>query len=436
MAFVLRGEIDIEGRKGISTLRQVQGEAVKTTKAFEQGSRVNAHFAKMLLGINSQAAATHKALFLLARTGGTGLFGIAAVKAGIDFGETLMQVGQEAENAGKALDRSFKAGLKATTAEGVQSSIESITDQIEKLRAKTEGFSLRRMLGKGIEKLTGIDLGLTPEEGLIAAGEEQIKGLKKQLEIRKSIEEITKRETEATASIAIAQSKEEQKRKLAIAEAGEAAKAYRMMGSEESRSAEGSLSSAEGLLSRLKDQMAQLKAIKGIKEDDVSITKLSLDIRKQEVEVIKSQTQLLNAQRKEQGQILSGSKGGRMALAQAQKQKQRQDLQEAYKKEEVAVQNRLQKENAERKRQGLPELTPSGVRRIMAEEAVGLREMKAPTTLMPSATGEGGAGAGGLKAEVRPTSMAETMDKLLSEFKNLASAIQSAPLVTSGAGTA
>ena len=192
MAFVLRGEIDIDGRKGLVTLCQTQKEAERTSRAFDRGSRVNAQFVKSLFNINSQAAATNRALLLLGRTGGVGLFGAGIVKGGIALGDTLTKIGQEAETSGKSLDKAFQAGLTATSADAVKSSIESISAEIERLRSKTEGFSVARAIGTAIEKLTGADIGLKPEEGLIAAGEKQIEILKKQFEARKKFQETLK----------------------------------------------------------------------------------------------------------------------------------------------------------------------------------------------------------------------------------------------------
>ena len=75
MAFVLRGEIEIDGRKGTAVLKGIQREAKATSRSFDQSGRSASSLAKSLLSINSQASATSKALQLIGRTGGLGLFG-------------------------------------------------------------------------------------------------------------------------------------------------------------------------------------------------------------------------------------------------------------------------------------------------------------------------------------------------------------------------
>jgi hypothetical protein len=434
MAFVLRGEIDIDGRKGIVTLRQTQREAEKTSKSFERGSRVNAQFVKSLFSINSQAAATNRALLLLGRTGGVGLFGAGLVKGGIALGDTLTRIGQEAETSGKSLDKAFQAGLTATSAEAVKSSIESISAEIERLKAKTEGFSVARAIGTAIEKITGVDIGLKPEEGLIAAGEKQIEILKKQFEARKKFQETIKIQDAYNKGLDIEQAKFKELIKLDFARSGPIARTRRRLGSEQFQIGRLELDQQKIVLDNLKKQRDELLSISGIRKDDEVVQKLALEIRKQELVVLRAQASFEKVARQEKGGILTGTRAGRAALGKAEQRKQRQDEQDARQRELDYLKKRLEDENKKRQAQGLPPLTLEDMRRRVAEEAVGLRpspeEEAAKTGKLPSATTE--SGGGGLKAEITPTETA--MKELLTEFKNLASTLKTAPLVTSGAG--
>jgi hypothetical protein len=104
MAFVLRGEIEIDGRKGTAVLRGIQREAKATSRSFDQSGRSASSLAKSLLSINSQASATSKALQLIGRTGGLGLFGAGAVKGGIALGDALTRIAGEAEASGNKFE--------------------------------------------------------------------------------------------------------------------------------------------------------------------------------------------------------------------------------------------------------------------------------------------------------------------------------------------
>jgi len=435
MAFVLRGEIDIDGRKGIVTLRQTQREAEKTSKAFDRGTRVNSQFVKSLFSINSQAAATNRALLLLGRTGGIGLFGAGIIKGGIALGDTLTRIGQEAQASGKSLDKAFESGLTATSAETVKASIESISTEIERLRSKTEGFNLTRLIGTAVEKITGIDIGLKPEEGLISAGEKQIEILKKQFEARKKFQESVKIQDAYNKSLDISQAKNKELIKLDFARSGPLARARRRLGSEQFQITELELNQQGQVLENLKKQRDELLQISGIKKDDETIQKLSLEIRKQEIALLKAQAAFAKTARQESAGILTGTRAGRSALNRAEQRKQRQEEQDARQRELDYLKKRLEEENKKRSEQGLPPLTLEDMRNRVAEEAVGIRQTPIPKTegagALPSSATRGGSESS--RAAISPTET--TMNSLLQEFINLASILKTAPLVTSGSGS-
>lgn len=435
MAFVLRGEIDIDGRKGLVTLRSTQREAEKTSRAFDRANRSNSQFVKSLLSINSQAAATSRALIILGRAGGIGLFGAGIIKGGLALGETLTRMGQEAETSGKSLDKAFQSGMKATSAEGVRSSIESITSEIDRLRRKSEEFNLARAIGGAVERFTGIDLGLRQEEALIAAGEQQLQLLKEQLIFRKKLEDTLKAQDLYNKSLDITNDKTKALLKLDFERGGPLTRARKRLGSEQIQLAQEELRQQAQIFSNLKNQKKELESISGISKDDESIRKINLEIRKQEIQLLKAETAFLQAKRKETATVLGGTAAGRQALSAAERKKQRQDEEDARRRENAEVEQRKQEENRKRKAQGLPPLNNADIRRRMAEEAVGLSPIQTPLPVpnqLPSAT-QGGGASGGLKAEITPEQA--SMKELVSAFNNLASILKSAPLVTSGAGS-
>lgn len=419
MSFVLQGEINIDGRKGVVALKSIQREATRTSQSFDLAGKSTASLARSLLSINSQAAATSKALQLIGRTGGLGLFGAGLVKGGIALGDTLTNIAVEAEKSGKSIDRAFGAGLAATSAAGVQSAIESISSEIDRLTQKTEQFNLARTLGKGIEKLTGIDLGLAPEEGLISAGQASVKILeseKKRLETVQKLVNFQKQQSEIADL-----SRKDELLNSKILQAKNPSLAKFLSGkTEEISLAEQIRSSEAEALELLRQQDSELRKIANKEKDSEilaksqnAITEQRLRLKQAELNLIKAET----AERKRQqvetfgrggegAQFLLQGRVGGQALATARRRREIETTRQNFQLRESTLAELANKATAEegvriskqdiRKRlaaqQAAQEL-PSMAQRVMAEEARISPELMAAGT----AAQKGGARATGPK---------------------------------------
>ena len=75
MAFVLRGEIEIDGRKGTAVLRGIQREAKATSRSFDQAGKSTASLVSSFLKANSAASVFGTSLRALGKFGGAGILG-------------------------------------------------------------------------------------------------------------------------------------------------------------------------------------------------------------------------------------------------------------------------------------------------------------------------------------------------------------------------
>ena len=91
MAFVLRGEVEIDGRKAAITLRDVQQQATKTANTFKQSDVSAQKLGKTLVGLGLNASKAGTAIGSLARLGAGGIFGYAVIGSMNKFGEAVKQ---------------------------------------------------------------------------------------------------------------------------------------------------------------------------------------------------------------------------------------------------------------------------------------------------------------------------------------------------------
>jgi hypothetical protein len=176
MAFVLKGEIEIDGSKATTGLRGVQKEATKTANIFRQSDASAQKLGKTLVGLGLNANKAGSSLGMLARLGTGGIFGYAVIGAMNKFGETVKQASTDYYSAQKDLADAFETSFKSTSVEQAQAGLEKTQDTIERLRGETTQLGpLFSRLGKNIESLSGISLGIgSREKSLEQANQELI----------------------------------------------------------------------------------------------------------------------------------------------------------------------------------------------------------------------------------------------------------------------
>jgi hypothetical protein len=176
MAFVLKGEIEIDGSKATTGLRGVQKEATKTANTFKQSDASAQKLGKTLVSLGLNASKAGTSLGMLARLGTGGIFGYAVIGAMNKFGETVKQASTDYYSAQKDLADAFETSFKSTSVEQAQAGLEKTQDTIERLRGETTQLGpLFSRLGKNIESLSGISLGIgSREKSLEQANQELI----------------------------------------------------------------------------------------------------------------------------------------------------------------------------------------------------------------------------------------------------------------------
>jgi hypothetical protein len=176
MAFVLKGEVQIDGSKATAGLRGVQQQATKTANTFRQSDASAQKLGKTLVGLGLNASKAGTSLGMLARLGTGGIFGYAVVGAMNKFGETVKQASTDYYSAQKDLADAFETSFKSTSVEQAQAGLEKTQDTIEKLRGETTQLGpLFSRLGKNMESLSGVSLGIgSREKALEQANQELI----------------------------------------------------------------------------------------------------------------------------------------------------------------------------------------------------------------------------------------------------------------------
>ena len=176
MAFVLKGEIEIDGSKATSGLRGVQQQATKTANTFKQSDVSAQRLGKTLVSLGLNASKAGTSFGMLARLGTGGIFGYAVIGAMNKFGETVKQASTDYYSAQKDLADAFETSFKSTSVEQAQAGLEKTQDTIERLRGETTQLGpLFSRLGKNIESLSGISLGIgSREKSLEQANQELI----------------------------------------------------------------------------------------------------------------------------------------------------------------------------------------------------------------------------------------------------------------------
>jgi hypothetical protein len=152
-------------------------------------------------------------------------------------------------------------------------------------------------------------------------------------------------------------------------------------------------------------ELAEIEKIATRNEDMATLESVRTDRNKARVSALNSELNLIKTIRSEQGKILAGgtARGGQKALSDAERKKARIDKMAGLKTEETAVLARQKIENAKPSRANAP-ASMDVIRRMMAEEAVGLKTPEIQKTGLGIATGapNGMGGAGGLKTSITP----------------------------------
>jgi hypothetical protein len=331
---LLKGEIEIDGRKATAGLRGVQKEATKTASTFKQSNQSAERLGKSLLTLGLNAGSAGKSLGALSRLGAGGILGAAALGSINKFGEAVKQASSDYYSSQKDLASAFETSFKATSVEQARAGVEKTEASIESLRGKITQLGAMSGVLKTIEKFTGISLGVGDTEKALAQAqtqlvfqEEIVKQKQEELRITEAIEESSRQ--------LVYQSKINQENlKIAGELAGEQDAGVKMA-KEAVRQANALYDENAQILNLLIETNREENNKDQIKARQLKKAELEFNILKGGNNLLRQEAQLKEKQGKLSqqagGGVLGASKGGRQALDVARKQRERQLKTENFK---------------------------------------------------------------------------------------------------------
>ena len=375
MSFILQGEVVIDGRKGTTALKDIQREANRTSDTFRKAGGSTERLGKSLLSLGLNAGRAGTALGSLTRLGAGGLFGAAVLGSINKFGETIKQASTDYYDSQKALAGAFETSFRSTSVEQAQAGLEKTEDTIESLRGKITQLGALGGFLEGLEKFTGINIGvgdtkralddarsqLAVQEGIVEARIKERDALKGTESSLKTLEKVS-----ALNKIDI---------KLAALR-GEAQDENVALALEELRTLDSTILAEKELLKTL-------ESITGAKKNQEAIDRTVNTLQDLRVKKAQSEFNLAKATKDQGtksfgqaqqagGSLLGASRSGQQALDTARKVRARENKTADFKTQEKVFGEIQEEENKKRAKQGLPPLSRMGImEREAAKQAAG-----------------------------------------------------------------
>ncbi len=374
MAFKLEGEVVIDGRKGTTALKDLQREANKTSDTFKRAGGNTERLGKSLLSLGLNAGRAGSSLGSLARLGTGGLFGAAVLGSINKFGETVKQASTDYYASQKALSDAFETSFKSTSVEQAQAGLEKTEDTIESLRGKITQLGAFGGILKGIESLTGINLGVGDTEKAIESARANLSIQEQLVQVRKNEANIIKNSSENLRNA----NAEKELRKIA--------RAYDEIenaGSGAVENAVDQLNYSKLQVMNYQWQIEQIFKLNGALQDAKKIDELrvklgeaNLQRAKEELNVIRVQREqrAITAKRSQEagGGLLGASRAGQQALDVARKVRAREVSKEDFKTQDQVFERMKTEENIKRRAKGLPPVTAQQMReQVASQQAAG-----------------------------------------------------------------
>jgi hypothetical protein len=347
MAFVLKGEIEIDGSKATTGLRGVQKEATKTANTFKQSDASAQKLGKTLVSLGLNASKAGTSLGMLARLGTGGIFGYAVIGSMNKFGDAVKQASTDYYSARKDLADAFETSFKSTSVDQAQSALERTESTIESLRGKITQLGPMAGIMKGIEKLFNLDLGVSGTEKTLKDAQALLDVQMELLATREKEEKITKRgEEEAENTERTVKSNRILRQLNAIRNKAQA---------DFVTDAKAELQLAQYQLDLINQQIEQLYELKNVGVNIKLIDDLTRKGREKDLEVAQKRLSLEQASQKKRaenakiaseagGGVLGASAAGRQALDVARKQREQQLKTENFKTAEKIAPTQRERE--------------------------------------------------------------------------------------------
>jgi len=356
MAFKLEGEVVIDGRKGTTALKDLQREANKTSDTFRKASGNTERLGKSLLSLGLNAGKAGTSLGSLARLGTGGLFGAAVLGSINKFGETVKQASTDYYQSQKALSDAFEMSFKSTSVEQAQAGLEKTEDTIESLRSKITQLGAFGGILKGIEKFTGINLGVGDTERALKQAQDQLLAQEEIVKSKqKESDQIKKIEKESRSAINISKQTQETLKFVNETEGGR--QILVDLAKEELKQAVALRDENIKILDTLIESNREGNNKEQINARNIKSAELELQIYKAQNNVIRAQRseRAIDAKRSQEagGGLLGASKAGQQALDNARKVRARETSKEDFRTQEKVFEEMANKENAARQKRSL-----------------------------------------------------------------------------------
>lgn len=358
MGFKIQGEVLIDDKKGTSVLKNLQREATKTSKSFDNAGTSTKHLAKSLLHLGNAGTSASHSFMQLARLGTAGIIGAAAVGAVNKFGEAVKNSATDYYETQKSLSEAFEQSFKSTSVEEARKGLEATADIADKLKGKiTQLGTLGKIMG-GLEKLTGINIGFGDTE-------KELKTAQQQLVIQEEILRVRQREleiaTQTSEEMDITAKNSRRLRAELDAQEGITSKNVLL--------ASQLTDEVETRIATLKQEKADLDRLADSENKRLLIAKNANALYEQQTSLIVANTKLEKAKadevKKAQGLtsgLLGASRGGQQALGSARKRTERENKQANFKTQEAVFGKMQEEENRTRAARGQGPITMQAIK--------------------------------------------------------------------------
>jgi hypothetical protein len=385
-------------------------QSKETGRQLSHSEKEVQRFGLGLVSATSNASALSASLRFAGKAGPVAL-GLAVLARGtIGFVQQMQDLRLESEKTSKTLSDTFKAGMLSKSSDEAKASAKSIGDQIFDLEQKTQRLDVWKQVRKWVEGAAGqmgivLDLQTNLDEKAI----ENAKSKKAELEVLQKTLKTMERSVLAGNSLSKASEETFSIEEASTQLEKEKSKYIQIGNSILLKDSIGLAQKEYDVQSDILDirtrELAEIEKIATRNEDMATLESVRTDRNKARVSALNSELNLIKTIRSEQGKILAGgtARGGQKALSDAERKKARIDKMAGLKTEETAVLARQKIENAKPSRANAP-ASMDVIRRMMAEEAVGLKTPEIQKTGLGIATGapNGMGGAGGLKTSITP----------------------------------
>jgi hypothetical protein len=383
MAFKIQGEVLIDDKRGTPVLKNLQREATKTSRSFDNAGTSTKHLAKSLLHLGSAGTNASHSFMQLARLGTAGIIGAAAVGAVNKFGEAVKNSAVDYYETQKSLADAFETSFKSTSVEEARKGLEATADIADKLKGKiTQLGTLGKIMG-GLEKLTGINLGFGDTEKELKTAQSQLVTQEQILKTR-----------QIELAIATQLSEDSLLTTKIYTRQGAILEATSEISGKNVKLAQNQSDEVQSRILDLEKEKEALKSLADSEQKRLLTTKNANALYQQQTLLITANGKLEKARADEvkkaqglSGGLLGASRGGQQALGSARKRTERENKQANFKTQEAVFGKMQEEENKARAARGQGPITMQAIKEREAAKQAAREAPSLANQMQGQATG-------------------------------------------------